>query len=352
MVRPISTRDPVGEQFRSKRSVNLRTLGALAAWLLAAWVLMAPLRAQEATASLHGVVTDRDGSVCEGAQVSLAVGSESKSVLSDDQGRYSFGSLPSGPYKMTVSGKGFAAQTITGVLAGGESRELPAVVLLVTSSSQVTVTADLEEIAAAQLQIEEQQRILGVFPNFYISYAKNAAPLTTKQKYQLAWRSQIDPMSFVFTGITAGVEQSNNTPASWGQTKSGFAKRYAAAYGDGLTDTFLAGAILPSLFHQDPRYFYKGTGTVRSRIWYALSSAVICRTDSGQRQFNYSGLMGDLASAGLSNLYYPADDRNGFGLTLRNLAIGKATQAAQNILQEFVIKRFTPKVAKDSSLKP
>ena len=317
---------------------------------------MTPLRAQETTASLHGVITDRDGSVCEGAQVTLAIGSGtgivSRTFVSDDQGRYSFDSLPSGPYKLTISGKGFAAQTVTGMLAGGESRELPTVVLLVASSSQVTVTADLEEIAAAQLQIEEKQRVLGVFPNFYISYAKNAAPLSTKQKYQLAWRSQIDPMSFVFTGITAGVEQSNNTPASWGQTKSGFAKRYAAAYGDGLTDTFLGGAIFPSLFHQDPRYFYKGTGTVRSRIWYAISSAVICRTDSGQRQFNYSGLMGDLASAGLSNLYYPADDRNGFGLTLRNLAIGKATQAGQNILQEFVIKHFTPRVPKDSSLNP
>jgi hypothetical protein len=327
-------------------------LCALAAWLLAAWVLMAPLRAQETAASLHGVVTDRDGSVCQGAQVTITSNSGSNAAVSDELGRYSFSSLPSGPYKLTISGKGFGPQTLTGNLAAGESRELPAVVLLITASTQVTVTADVQEIAAAQLQIEEQQRILGVFPNFYISYAKNAAPLTPKQKFQLAWRSQIDPMTLVFTGITAGVEQSSNTPASWGQDGSGFTKRFVAAYGDGLTDTFLAGAIFPSIFHQDPRYFYRGTGTTRSRIWYAIGSAVICRTDNGRRQFNYSGLMGDLTSAGLSNLYYPADDRNGFGLTFRNLAIGKAMDAAQNILQEFVIKHFTPRLPKDSSLNP
>jgi hypothetical protein len=348
----IFIRNFIQEHAGSKRRVNCRTPGILAACLLTLWALTLRLPAQEVLASLHGVITDREGAVCEGARVTVTSGSGSNTVFSDNQGRYTFSGLSSGPYKLTISGKGFATQTLTGELGTAESRELPPVVLLVTTSTQVTVTADLQEIAAAQLQIEEQQRILGVFPNFYISYAKNAAPLTPKQKYQLAWRSQIDPMSFVFTGITAAVEQSSNTPASWGQTGPGFAKRYAAVYGDGLTDTFLAGALFPSWFHQDPRYFYKGTGTVRSRIWYAINSAVICRTDSGRRQFGYSGLMGDLASAGLSNLYYPADDRNGFGLTLRNLAIGKATQAAQNVLQEFVIKRFTPKAQKDPTAQP
>jgi hypothetical protein len=351
-VRHIPTRDSIRDQVCSKYSLYWRISSILAAVLLIAWTVTTPLRAQETAASLHGVVTDRDGSVCQGAQVTVTSGSGSNTILSDDQGRYVFSSLPSGPYKLTVSGKGFAMQTLAGQLAAGESRELPPVVLLVTATTQVTVTADVHEIATAQLNLEEQQRVLGVFPNFYISYAKNAAPLTPKQKFQLAWRSQIDPMTLVFTGITAGVEQSGNTPASWGQGGSGFAKRYAAAYGDGLTDTFLAGAIFPSIFHQDPRYFYKGTGTIRSRIWYAISSAVICRADNGRRQFNYSGLMGDLSSAGLSNLYYPADDRNGIGLTLRNLGIGKATQAGQNILQEFVIKHFTPRLPKDSSLNP
>jgi hypothetical protein len=324
----------------------------LAVCLLALWALTMRLPAQEATASLHGVVTDREGAVCEGAHVTVTSASGSNAVLSDDQGRYTFNGLSAGPYKLTISAKGFATQTLTVELAAGESRELPTVVLLITDTTQVTVTANRYDIATAQLDLEEKQRVLGFIPNYYVSYAKDAVPLTPKQKFQLAWRSSIDPMSFVFTGIATGVDQSDNSPASWGQTGSGFAKRYAAAYGNNIIDTFLSGAVLTSLFHQDPRYFYKGTGTVGSRILYALSSSVICRGDNGRRQLNYSSLLGDTAAAGISNLYYPADDRNGIGLTLRNLAIGKATGAAQNILQEFVIRHFTPKLPKDTSSQP
>ncbi len=315
--------------------------------------MVASLQAQEATASLHGVVTDREGAVCEGAQVTLAIGSESKVVASDSQGQYSFSNLAPGPYKLTISAKGFATQTLTGELAAGESRELTTVILLITDSTQVRVTADLREIAAAQLQIEEQQRVLGFLPNYYVSYAQGAAaPLSSRQKFQLAVHSSVDPVNFVFTGIAAGVEQANNDPASWGQTGSGFAKRYAAAYGDNVIDTFISGAVLASWFRQDPRYFYKGTGSVTSRVLYALSSAVICRGDNGRRQVNYSALLGDTAAAGISNLYYPADDRNGIGLILRNLAIGKATSAAQNVLQEFVVRHFTPRLPKNPSAQP
>ena len=330
----------------------MRARGVLFACLLAASALTAQLQAQQPNASLHGVVTDREGNVCEGAHVTLSFASGSKTILSDDQGRYLFGNLPTGPYKLTISATGFAAQTLSGELPAGESRELPAVVLVITDSTQVKVTADLHEIAAAQLNLEEQQRVLGFIPNYYVSYAKNAVPLTSAQKFQLAMRSEIDPMTFVFVGVTAGIEQSGNTPASWGQNTSGYAKRYAAAYGDNAIDTFLAGAVLPSLFRQDPRYFYKGSGTVSQRILYALSSAVICRADNGHRQLNYSSLLGDLGSAGISNLYYPASDRDGIGLTLRNLAIGKATEAAQNIFQEFVVRRFTPKLSRDPSSQP
>ncbi len=348
----ISIYELVQEQLGLRQCASVRILSVLAICVFAVWAPMGPLHAQDARASLHGVVTDRDGSVCEGAYVALAIGTESKIVLSDDQGRYAFDSLSSGPYKLTISAKGFATLTLTGELAAGESRELPRVVLLITDSTQVRVTANLQEIAAAQLNLEEKQRVLGFIPNYYVSYAKDAAPLTSKQKFQLAVHTTIDPINFAFTGITAGIEQAGNSPASWGQTGSGFVKRYAAAYGDGTIDTFIAGALLPSLFHQDPRYFYKGTGTVTSRILYAISSSVICRGDNGRRQLNYSSLLGDTASAGISNLYYPADARNGLGLTFRNLAVGKATEAAQNVLQEFVIRHFTPKLPKDTSSQP
>jgi hypothetical protein len=338
----------------------VRVFSLLAASLLAAWAPPTRLHAQEPAASLHGVVRDREGSVCEGAHVtlSLATGSGSgtgsgiRTATSDDQGRYSFNNLPAGRYKLTISAGGFAAQTLSGDLPAGESRELPAVVLMVTDSQQVRVTADLHEIAEAQLNIEEKQRVLGFLPNYYVSYAKNPVPLTPRQKFRLALHNEIDPMTFVFTGIWAGVVQSDNSPSAWGQGRSGFAKRYAAFYANDSIDTFVSGAILASLFHQDPRYYYKGTGTMRQRIFYALTSAVICHGDNGRRQLDYSGLIGDTASAGIANLYYPAANRDGIGLILQNLAIGKATEAGQNVLQEFVVKHFTPRRSKDPSAQP
>jgi len=102
---------------------------------------------------------------------------------------------------------------------------------------------------------------------------------------------------------------------------------------------------LPSIFKQDPRYFYKGTGSKRSRVMYALANAVMCKGDNGRWQVNYSGLLGSLAAGGISNLYYPAKDRNGAGLTFENALIGIGATAAANLLQEFVIKKLTPSAA-------
>jgi hypothetical protein len=92
---------------------------------------------------------------------------------------------------------------------------------------------------------------------------------------------------------------------------------------------------------QDPRYFYKGTGTKRSRLMYAIANSVICKGDNGRWEANYSSILGSLAAGGISNLYYPEADR-GAGLTFENTLIGIGTTAAANILQEFVIKKLTP----------
>ncbi len=106
----------------------------------------------------------------------------------------------------------------------------------------------------------------------------------------------------------------------------------------------IGGAILPSLFKQDPRYFYKGTGTIRSRAMYAIANAVICKGDNGRWQPNYSGILGGLAAGGISNLYYPASDRSGVELTFENALIGTAEGAVQNLFQEFVVRRLTPRL--------
>ncbi len=191
-----------------------------------------------------------------------------------------------------------------------------------------------------------------MIPNFYVSYVPNAAPLASKQKFQLAWRTTIDPVNFAITGAIAGVQQATNTFSGYGQGAQGYGKRYGASYADLVTGTFIGSAILPSLLKQDPRYFYKGTGSVRSRVLYAIANSVICKGDNGHWQANYSGILGSLASGGISNLYYPEQNRNGAALTVENTLIGIGETAATNLLQEFVIRKLTPNLPHQQSNTP
>ena len=208
------------------------------------------------------------------------------------------------------------------------------------------------EVAEEEIKVEEKQRVLGVLPNFYVSYIPNAAPLTSKQKFKLALRTVVDPFTLVFVGGAAGVEQAQNHFAEYGQGAQGYGKRFGAGYAATVTDTFIGAAILPSLLKQDPRYFYKGSGSQRSRILYAIANAVICKGDNGRWQANYSNILGSMAAGGISNLYYPPQDRNGAGLTFENAALGIGASAVANLFQEFVIRKLTPKVPSNAPAKP
>jgi hypothetical protein len=312
--------------------------------------------AQVSAGSIHGVVMDKDGAVCEGATVDLddagTSATAAKTATSDSNGRFSFSDIPPGAFRLTLSSKGFETQVVQGELHPGENFEARAIELMVTSTSEVRVTASQVEIAVEQVREEEQQRVLGVIPNFYVSYAPNAAPLTVKQKFDLGWKSSIDPVSFLAVGFFAGIEQAENTFSGYGQGAQGYAKRYGAGYANSFIGTMLGSAILPSWWKQDPRYFYKGTGTTRSRALYAIANSVICKGDNGKWQPNYSGIVGGLAAGGISNLYYPASDRDGLTLTFENAALGAAEGAVQNLIQEFVIRKLTPKLPSYGSGKP
>jgi hypothetical protein len=111
---------------------------------------------------------------------------------------------------------------------------------------------------------------------------------------------------------------------------------------DGFFGDMIGGAILPSLFRQDPRYFYKGAGTVRSRIGYAFATTVVCKGDNMRWQFNYSGILGGLAAGGISNIYYPSSSRSGAIVMFEGAGIGLASSAMENLFQEFIIKKLTP----------
>jgi hypothetical protein len=143
------------------------------------------------------------------------------------------------------------------------------------------------------------------------------------------------------------VEQAQNHFRGYGQGAQGYAKRFGAGYADTVAGTFVGSAILPALLKQDPRYFYKGTGSTPSRLAYAIANSVICKGDNRRWQVNYSNILGNMAAGGISNLYYPAQDRDGAGLTFENAAIGIGASAIANVFQEFVIRKLTPKAAND-----
>jgi hypothetical protein len=297
--------------------------------------------------SVSGTIVDRTGTAVTGARVQLVrdePAANQEAVTSDD-GQFSFANVEPGPFRITIGATGFASQDFSGVLRSGEAFRVPQITLvLATAITEVRVVPNTVEIAEEQIKEEEKQRVLGVLPNFYVTYIPNAAPLTPKQKFRLAWKSMVDPVTFGVTGAIAGIQQAQNDFSGYGQGADGYAKRYGAAYADGAISTFIGGAILPSLFKQDPRYFYKGTGSKRSRVLYALANSVICKGDNGHWQTNYSGLIGAVAAGGISNLYYPSTDRSAATVTFENALIGIGATAATNLLQEFVIKKLTPNV--------
>jgi hypothetical protein len=277
-----------------------------------------------AVGTIRGTVTDADEGVVAGAQVTLVTGAGAdRRAVTDNDGRFEFVGAPAGAFRLTVTADGLARGLAAGVLHGGEELEMPRIALPVGSTtSEIQVFASVHEVAEAEVKEEEKQKVMGFIPNFYVTYNWHPAPLTSKQKYELGWRTIVDPGNLVVNAGVAGVQQWQNSFPGYGQGGLGYAKRYAAVYGDFIVGTMIGGAILPSVLHQDPRYIYKGTGTVKSRALYALAAAVICRGDNGKWQPNYSSVLGDLAAGGISNLYYPKSSRNGAGLTIENGLLG------------------------------
>lgn len=297
--------------------------------------------------TISGTVLDVNGGVVPGAQVTLLALDHASSsvVLSDDQGNFSFSELSAGKFRFTVTSTGLETYTSPPiVLYPGERLIVPEFRLApaaTTTNVQVVVTQT--ELATEQLKAQEQQRVLGVFPNFYSSYIWDAAPLSSGQKYQLALRSIIDPFNFVGTAMFAAAEQWQNTFPGYGQGAQGYAKRYGAAYADEAISRMIGSAMLPSLLHQDPRYFYRGSGSKKTRALYAISAAVICRGDNGKMQPNYSYIAGAFAAGGISNLYHPASDR-GAELTIANGFLNVGAHALDNLVREFLLRKLTPKV--------
>ncbi len=296
--------------------------------------------------NIIGTVTDVNGDTVPNATVVLdgPVSSDHRTVVTSDNGFFQLASLePGSTYHVTVSAKGFENWTSPAIiLKPGEYLILTGCKLQVAEvKTTVDVVYSSEEIATDQVKVEEQQRVFGIIPNFYVVYYPNPVPLTTKLKFRLALRVARDPITAVGVALLAGTEQAADTP-NYVQGAKGFGQRLGANAADGFSNIMIGGAILPSILHQDPRYFYQGTGTNKSRALHAMMHPFVCKGDNGRWQPNYSSMGGDVASSAISNAYYP-DSNRGAGLVFANFGISTAQRIASTLVQEFILGKFTSK---------
>ena len=315
----------------------------LAAITITAFSVAQEVNPPKAEGHIIGTVIDANGDSLSGATVTLSGPSlkDARKIVSGDNGFFEFKQLDGGTYHVAITAPDFADWNSPDVVLNpGQYLILSNTKLQIAEvTTAVNVVYTPEEIAREEIKVEETQRVLGVIPNFYVVYEPSPAPLTTKLKFQLALKTSTDAFTVFGVGVLAAINQAGDTP-DYRQGWKGYSERFGAAAADGVSDIMIGGAILPSLLHQDPRYYYQGTGTNKSRVLHAISSPFICRGDNGHLQPNYSSVGGDLGSAALSNLYYPPSNR-GRGLVFENFGITTSERMLSTLLQEFVLGKLT-----------
>jgi len=325
----------------------------------------------QSTGTIAGTIVDPDGALVPGAKIKLTLSGESsgRETVSDSNGQFYFLNVRPGDFQLTISVPNFTPQTVSGTVQGGEHYVTPAIMLAL--ATQVTSVTVLTPEAEAEIEVhqEEKQRVLGVIPNYFVSYVPNAAPLSAKQKFSLAWKSSSDPVTIGLVAGVAGAEQATDAFKGYGFCEkmgsppgppclqwnaggaTGYFKRFGATYADVVDGTFMGGAIFPVILKQDPRYFYKGTGSFKSRLFYALSMAFICQGDNKKWEPNYSNILGNLAAGGIANAYYPASNR-GLGLTFQTAGIRIGETALAGVFQEFIVHKLTPNIPDRNTKQP
>jgi len=295
-------------------------------------------------ATIMGTVADVNDDVIPNATVVLkeVEGKAPRTILSTENGMFEFHDVTPGiTYQLTISAKDYEDWISTPIILNPDQFRIVTGIQLRIATYRITVDVhyDPVKVAKEQFKAEEKQRVFGIIPNFYVSYESDPAPLTTGMKFKLALKVSTDPVTAAGVLLVASAKQAGNTP-DYGQGWGAYGKRVGAVTTDGFSDIMIGGAILPSLLHQDPRYFYQGTGTTGSRFRHAVLNTFVARGDNGKSQPNYSSLGGVLASSSLANLYYPKSNR-GVGLVFGNFAIGIAERIGASLAQEFLLGKFT-----------
>ena len=296
------------------------------------------------TGSITGTITDTDALVVPNATITVdgPSSADHRIVTSGQDGSFVVpGIRPGETYKVLIAAKGFADFIPpTVVLGPGQAYEIVNIKLALASVDTAITALTPEALAIEQETEEIHQRIFGVIPNFYVVYDHAFAPLSSQLKYRLAFKSSFDVVNVGAAFFLGAINQAADRP-DYRQGLIGYGERVGAVYVDGVTDIIFGGAVLPALLHQDPRYFYEGTGsTKKKRFVHAIQTPFICKGDNGKEQINYSSIGGDLISGAFSNLYYPPHDR-GVGLLLSTAAIATGGRMVNALAQEFVFLKFT-----------
>jgi Carboxypeptidase regulatory-like domain len=262
-------------------------------------------------------------------------------VVTMDDGAFAFHDLTPGiAYQITVTAQAYGDWSSSVIVEPGQEKTLSDIKLrIVAMHRAVTVNYSPQEVAAQQLKEEEHQRVLGFIPNIFVTYEPHPEPPTAKMKFHLTYKGLTHPTFFAFEALWAGVEQAADL-TDYRLGTRGYGERFGANLASGASEGLFANAILPSLLHQDPRYFYHGSGTKGSRVWHAFSAPFVCQGDNGKLQPNYSQMGGSLISAALSNTYYPASAR-GAGLVFTNFGTSIGLHVALGLAQEFLLGKFT-----------
>jgi len=213
-----------------------------------------------------------------------------------------------------------------------------------TSPTNQSPPSDKNRNQDSNIKKQEQtgvsnDRLFFTLPNFLTVETKNVPPLTAGQKFKVVARGSFDYIEIPWYAFLAGISQAENSEPGYGQGAEGYGKRFGAAFADGTIENFLTGAILPSVLHQDPRYYQLGRGGFWHRTMYAVSRIFVTRSDSGNRQFNYSEIVGSASAAAISTYsYHPSEDR-----TLSNTASVWGTQVGYDTIT-LVVKEFWPDI--------
>lgn len=294
--------------------------------------------------SILGTAVDTNNDPVPDATVVLrGPGASRLTVVTKDDGAFAFHDVTPGiGYQITVTAEGLSEWNSSVTVDPGQDKTLTDVKLRILAVQRtVTVSYSSQEVATQQLKAEEQQRVLGFIPNLYVTYETHPEPLTTRMKFHLAYKDLTHPVFFGRTAAWAGVQQARNNPDEWRQGAEGYSKRLGAGFADAVTGDLISNAILPSLLHQDPRYFYQGTGTKKSRALHAMLAPLVCKGDNGAWQPNYSQWGGSLIGYSISTAaYYPSSDRTA-GHVFQTFGIDMGLHVVGSLAQEFIFAKFT-----------